>query len=254
MDLASRSLLLLVAVTVGLSRANEDESISIGATGDAIQAFVKDAHKQIGFTGTVLGAKDGKVVAAVAVGSTNGDNPAPITTTTLFEIASSTKAFTAIAILRLRDQKKLNLDDSIGDHLPGVPDNCRAITIRHLLQHTSGIPNTNMHGSGNDLAVVLPLFLKGGPRHEPGTRHQYWNQGYGLLSEIVARVSGRPYVDFCKDEIFTVCQMNASRFNGDVIPPGVTVATGVSSRGAARSALDHPYDEYGFSTAEPAAW
>ncbi|MHC4817157.1 MAG: serine hydrolase domain-containing protein [Planctomycetota bacterium] len=118
--------------------------------------------------------------------------------------------------------------------------------MRHLLQHTSGIPGTNSAGRGDRLDQVLPSFLKGGPRHPPGTHWEYWNQGYALLSEIIARASGQGYVTFCKRNLFAPAGMKATCFTGDQKPSGAKVAVGQSSRGQPRSALDHPYGSYGF--------
>jgi CubicO group peptidase (beta-lactamase class C family) len=127
-----------------------------------------------------------------------------------------------------------------------VPEDCRAITVRHLLQHTSGIPGTNSAGAGDDLDKVLPFFLRGGPRHPPGTHWEYWNQGYALLSEIIARAAGKAYTAFCKEILFGPAGMSATRFTGDAAPEGSTVAVGRSWLGRPRSALEHPYGSYGF--------
>ena len=126
-------------------------------------------------------------------------------------------------MLRLVQQGKLSLDDSISQHLPDVPEDCRLITVRHLLQHTSGIPGTNSAGGGDDIRKVLPLFLRGGPRHPPGTHWEYWNQGYALLSEIIANASGKDYTTYCKQELFEPAGLLATRFTGDAAPEGATV-------------------------------
>ncbi|TWT37233.1 putative penicillin-binding protein PbpX [Posidoniimonas corsicana] len=217
-----------------------------GETGEAIVAFVRQAHEDLGFQGAVLAGRGGRVIAAVGVGQTGGKNSEAIAVETLFEIASCTKPFTAVAVMKLAEEGKLSLDDPIGKHLPGVPADCQAITVRHLLQHTSGIPRDNSRGAGTDLAKVLPTFLAGGPRTEPGTRHEYWNQGYALLSEVVAQASGMPYTRYVRESIFKPAGMTSSRFTGQRAPRGATVAVGASTRGADRSALDHPYGEYGF--------
>ena len=120
-----------------------------------------------------------------------------------------------------------------------------AITVRHLLQHTSGISATNSEGRGTDLAKVLPKFLAGGPQSPPGEHHEYWNQGYALLSEVIARASGKSYTSYMRQSIFKPCKMEISRFNGDSRPRGVKVAVGESAHGENRSALEHPYGEYG---------
>lgn len=220
-----------------------DGVIEEGAKGKRIVAAVREAHKEDNFTGAVLAAEKGKVIAAVAVGEVGGE---PFDPSTLFEIASCTKPFTAVAVLKLAEEGKLSLDDPISKHLPGVPDNCFEITVRHLLQHTSGIPGKNSTGAGTDLAAVLPTFLEGGPQTKPGEKHEYWNQGYSLLSEVIANASGKPYTEYCREAIFVPCKMESTCFTGDEAPPKVTVSVGKSTTGAARSALDHPYGEYGF--------
>lgn len=219
--------------------------------GPRLKALI-DRSAVVGFSGAVLVARNGRIVASGAVGFSDLADTTPITPDALFEIASVTKQFTAAAILRLAQDGKLTLDDPIQKHLPGVPPNCGEITIRHLLQHTSGIPGSNSSGHGNDLAEVLPKFLKGGPRRRPGTRFEYWNQGYALLSEVIARTSGMSYTEYCNQFIFVPTGMTASRFTGDAAPepspehPGLVPVIGRSMRGEPRSALDHPYGEYGF--------
>lgn len=227
------------------SHANDGDYIAddIGA---AVCQYVDLVHERLGFSGVVLVGRDGKVVAAIPRGFAGESDKSPLRLTSLFEIASCTKPFTAIATLQLAESGKLSLDDSITEHLPNVPVNCKGITIRHLLSHTSGIPGTNTNGSGDDIAGVVPKFLAGGPKHKPGENYEYWNQGYALLSEIVARASGSSYTQYVQDHIFVPCKMSASRFTGDEAPAGSSVAVGRSTRGASRSALEHPYGSYGF--------
>lgn len=232
----------------GYASASEKETKTYQSSevGRKIVQFIERAESA-GFSGVVLAAKEGKVVAAVGVGAADLDGKTPITPATLFEIASATKPFTAAAVMKLVQDGKLKLDDSIADHLPGVPENCKKITVRHLLQHTSGIPGTNSFGAGTDLDKVLPFFLRGGPKRTPGTNWEYWNQGYSLASEVIARASGKSYTDYCKEALFTPAKMTATCFTGDKPPNDSTVAIGQSTRGKPRSALEHPYgNEYGF--------
>jgi CubicO group peptidase (beta-lactamase class C family) len=224
---------------------DEDSTLAVGKLGKRIATWLKSTESA-GFSGAVLTAKQGKVVAACGVGSADLKGRQRVTPGTLFEIASATKQFTGAAVVLLVDRGKLELDDPIADHLPGVPEDCRAITVRHLLQHTSGIPGTNSAGRGDRVEQVLPSFLKGGPRHPPGTHWEYWNQGYALLSEIIARAAGQDYVTFCKRNLFAPAGMKATCFTGDKPPRGAKVAVGRSARGQPRSALDHPYGSYGF--------
>src|SRR5688572_30829153 len=106
----------------------EDVTYSAGELGQKIIEFVAGAQAD-GFSGAILAAKNGEVVAAIGVGHADLNAAHPNTPATLFEIASVTKQFTAAAIMRLVQDSKLKLDDSIAIHLPGVPENCKAITI-----------------------------------------------------------------------------------------------------------------------------
>ncbi|MFN8817275.1 MAG: serine hydrolase domain-containing protein [bacterium] len=225
--------------------ADDSATLAIGEQGQAIVTFARSAAAA-GFSGAVLAAKDGQVIAATGVGFADASGTVPNTPATLFEIASLSKQFTAAAILRLQQDGKLNIDDPIATHLPGVPEDCSSITIAHLLHHTSGIPGGNSQGAGSDLAAVLPLFLKGGPRHTPGTRFGYWNQGYALLAEIITRASGQDYPAYSTHALFTPAGLRHTLFTGDAAPAGAVVAIGRSARGPSRSALDHPYGAYGF--------
>jgi len=244
---------LLAALSVCLPLLSSS-GILAGDGGERVVAKNKPAREfakliercaAVGFSGSALAAKDGKVVVALGVGSADEAGAVPNTAETLFEIASATKQFTGAAICRLVDQKKFGLDDSIAEYLPAVPDDCKAITIRHLLQHTSGMPGTNSAGGGEDLRAVIPIFLKGGPQHEPGTHFEYWNQGYALLAGIIERTSKESYADYCRVELFERAGMEDSLFTGDKPPRGAVVADGHSERGN-RGALDHPYGIYGY--------
>ncbi len=225
----------------------EDAPHVVGEAGERIARYVERVAAN-GFSGTVLAAIDGKVIAAVSTGFADLEGTTPLTPATLFEIASASKQFTAAAVMRLVQDGRLRLDDPIAKHLPqgSIPENCRGITIEHLLRHTSGIPGSNSQGGGDDIEAVLPSFLRGGPRHEPGTHWEYWNQGYAILSEIINRASGEDFTEFSKRALFRPAEMKSTCFTGDESPDGTTVAVGRSSRGAPRSALDHPYGSFGF--------
>lgn len=216
-------------------------------TGDTVLRYhlqqLENTHR---FRGSVLLAKDGEITAEASAGTIDGTpSGIPIDSETLFEIASATKSFTATAVLLLAESGELALDDPIRKWLPEVPANCDAITIRQLLSHSSGIPGTNTRGSGNDFSQVALTFFAGGPKSEPGSRYEYWNQGYGALSEVIARASGIRYTEYLRDRIFRPLDMTSTCFTGDEAPEGTTAVLGISSRGD-RTALEHPYGAYGF--------
>ena len=240
--------LLLGAVVAATGHAEaaddpETKTVADGEAGRRIVAFARAAEGR-GFSGVVLAGKGGRVVAAVGVGSADVEGKTPNTPATLFEIASLSKQFTAAAVLRAQELRRLSLDDPIGKHLSDVPEDCGAITVRHLLQHTSGIPGSNSEGGGMDVAEVLPVFLRGGPQHPPGTHWEYWNQGYALLTVIVSRASGRDFLEFCRAELFQRAKLKATGFTGDPAPKKAAVAVGRSKDGRHRSALEPPYGPF----------
>ena len=242
------SSLRLTVSTLSLAFAvptQDPPRLVVGSTGARIAKFVAGAAA-LHFRGAVLAARGGKVVAALGVGPADLDGKVENDARTLFELASVTKQFTAAAVLVLVQDGALRLDDAIAQHLPGVPDASRAITVRQLLQHTSGMPGGNGRGRGDDLAAVVPSFLAGGPRHIPGTHWEYWNQGYALLAGIVERAAGEPFVDFCRRRLFAPGGLATACFTGDAAPAGATVAIGKSFHGPARSALEHPYGSDGY--------
>jgi CubicO group peptidase (beta-lactamase class C family) len=203
-------------------------------------------HAAEGFSGSVLVARRGTVLCAQGYGFADFDANLPNDADTLFEIASITKPFTATAIVKLAQQGRLALDDSIARHLPGVPEPSRAITLRQLLSHTSGIPRGNGAGRGDDLAKAVVEYLGTGPRHAPGTRYEYWNGGYALLAGVIERASGRSYTQYLEEELFAPAGMRSTGFTGDTDLDPARDALGISSKGAPRRALEHPYGSYGY--------
>ncbi len=247
--------LFIAIVTLGLVTAifartgpepDSRERVAASDDGKRIIAAV-EKMEAIGFSGAVLAAKGGVVTAATATGNSDLKGTIPNTPATRFEIASVTKQFTAAAVMRLVQDGKIDLDAPISLYVGPVPAGCEGITVRHLLNHTSGIPGSNSSGRGTDIAKALPVFLKGGPKRTPGTAFEYWNQGYAIVSEVIAKASGKDYTDYCKVALFDPAGMTATCFTGDVMPDvaGVSVAIDISAMGKPRSALDHPYGSYG---------
>jgi CubicO group peptidase (beta-lactamase class C family) len=231
----------LLTMTIAAARQPQDEDAR-EAIGERISTAVVDAGKS-GFSGVVLAEFRGEVIAVVAVGSKGDSGKGQNTTETVFEIASVTKPITAVALFVLAQQGKLTLDDPIHNHLPNVPDNCKEIKIKHLLQHTSGIPGSNLGPPKTDLSETVPIFLEGGPRSKPGTKFEYWNQGYILLSAIIASANRTEYTDAIRQLVYQPNGMTKSCFTGDPISRAENVAIGQTKRGASRSALQPPYGD-----------
>ena len=144
--------------------------------------------------------------------------------TTLFNLASMGKMFTAISILKLRDEKKLSLDDSVGKFLPQLKNKeVSKVTISQLLTHTSGMGDyfeTPLFQQLKDKLRVsedyLPFIEATDLSFLPGSDWRYSNTGFSLLGIIIEKVSGKTYPDYLSDHIFTPAKMTATQAgNGD---------------------------------------
>ncbi len=168
--------------------------------------------------------KDGLVVYRKGFGSAQLEYGIPITPSTVFHVASVSKQFTAMAITMLEAEGKLSADDDIRKYLPEMPDFGATITIRHLLNHTSGLRDQwellILSGWRMDDVITQDHILDRLRRQKelnfaPGSRHLYCNSGFTLLAEIVSRVSGRPFTDWTQDHIFAPLGMTSTHFHID---------------------------------------
>jgi CubicO group peptidase (beta-lactamase class C family) len=165
----------------------------------------------------VLVVKDGKKIFEKGYGLANVDKAIPIRPHTVFELASCSKQFTAMAIMILAERKKLNYDDRLGKFFPEFHAAGQAITIEQLLHHTSGLPdymdawnasNTNAPPASRlmlELVAKRPKLL-----FKPGEKYDYSNTGYMVLAQIVEKASGKRFPEFIKENIFTPLGMNDS--------------------------------------------
>lgn len=186
-----------------------------------VDAFLSQWDKN-DMPGCAVGAvRDGRLVYKRAFGMANLDYDVPNTTSTLFNLASSSKPFTAASIALLAQQGKLSLDDDIRKYLPEMPKYEDTITIRHLIHHTSGIREYQalvlFGGLGtdnaySDKAILNMLARQRNISFKPGTKYQYSNSNYHLLGIIVGRVSGKSLRAFAGENIFKPLGMKNTLF------------------------------------------
>jgi CubicO group peptidase (beta-lactamase class C family) len=217
-----------------------DQSAPQDARAEAFDAYLNAAVAHDHFSGTVLIAHNGAPVFRQNYGMANYELSAPFTPDTAFDVASITKQFTATAILQLQEQRRLNVNDPICNHLDNCPAAWRPITIRHLLTHTSGIPNYSSLPDWDEVGAVreyyshdevVALFRDLPLEFTPGERHKYSNSGYQLLGQIIERVSGESYGAYLDSHIFTPLGMTHTRYNNSrALVPGR--ATGYYSLGS----------------------
>lgn len=164
----------------------------------------------------VLVIDKGKVVFRHTYGLADVENNTPITPQTNFRIASVTKQFTATAVMLLVDEGRLSLDDTLDQFFPGFPGYGQSITVRHVLNHTSGLPDyEDLVPEGTTLQLhdrdVLKLILDTRePLFEPGSDYKYSNTGYALLALVVEQVADTPFHTFVRERIFKPCGMDRS--------------------------------------------
>lgn len=180
--------------------------------------FIAQYAKEHNFNGTVLIAERGKPTYQRSFGLANFEFSIPSTNTTKYKIASITKAFTAVLILQLQEQGRIDLQNPIGAYLPDYAgEGSDKVTIHQLLNHTSGIDNMDKVTSLEDAIAnglppyqapftsdqILTKFASGKLVHAPGTAFDYNNADYVILGKIIERVYGKPYDAVLKERILT---------------------------------------------------
>ncbi len=187
-------------------------------TASPLRAFMDTLALQQRFNGLVLVVKNNTVLLERAYGKSDFRTGQDIRATTLFNLGSVSEEFTALAILRLYDEGKLDLDSPLVQHLPELSYN--EITLRHLLSHTSGLPDYEQLFSIYSPATPLPsntdlltMLSKRAPslRFRPGSRTQYSSTNFSLLALVVARVAGQPFEAYLSGSIFAPAGMAQAR-------------------------------------------
>jgi len=182
--------------------------------------------------------KDGQVIYKRGYGSANLDYGIPISSQSVFNIASASKQFTAASVALLVTQGKISLDDDIRKYLPEIPPYPTPATVRQLIYHTSGIREYShlMQLAGirfqdaSDDEVFKMIARQKELNLKPGDEYLYSNSGYFLLAKIVKRVSGKSLREFAEQNIFKPLGMINTRFHDDNTEVIKNRATGYSYR------------------------
>jgi CubicO group peptidase (beta-lactamase class C family) len=206
--------------------------------------------------GCALGiARNGTPVFQNGYGMANLELDVPITPASIFHVASVSKQFTAMSVMLLAADGKLSLDDDIRKYLPEVPDYGQRITIRNLLQHTSGLRDqwdllAMARGRFDEDRITEGDVLEIVSRQKalnftPGSEYLYSNTGYTLAGTIVRRVSGKSLRDFAAERILKPLGMNATHFHDDYTMVVRGRAAGYARSGGAWHVSLPNYDTYG---------
>ena len=216
---------VISAMTAAFAMTFEARAEVLAPHAPATIERVLDSYRAKGISdGVVLIAINGRPVFRKAFGLANRESGIANTPGAEFRIGSITKQFTALAILQLAEAGKLSIEDPISKFVEGAPPAWRDVTVRHLLTHTSGIPDfaampeteTWTDRSSDDLVRLVgarPLEAA------PGARFQYDNTGYVLLGVIVQKVSGQALGDYLRTHLFTPLGMRRTGFVSDRVIP-----------------------------------
>jgi CubicO group peptidase (beta-lactamase class C family) len=213
---------ILCLIFSALFVATSAQSFQEKEIGQQIDSLVALQLKD-GAPGGVVGViSKGEIVYRQNYGLMNLGQHKPVDEQTLFDMASVAKQFTAFAILLLEDEGKLQLDEDIRAYLHDLPDFGHRITVRHLLQHTSGIASTDVlrlfagisldepWTQQDEIALIASYPML---NFEPNTQFTYSNAGYSLLASIVETVSGMDFASYLKSTIFDPLHMHSAFVN-----------------------------------------
>ena len=215
-------------LTVGFASASSDGiSVTQRQQIDALFAQYADTARP----GCAVGVmRNGQLAHAKGYGLADVERAVPITSASVFDIGSTSKQFAAAAVILLELDGKLALSDDVRKYVPELPDYGRAITIDHLLRHTSGLRDytallslagLEVEEVGTDEQALAVIARQRALNFPTGTRYEYSNSGFFLLAVIVERVSGKPLGEFARERIFQPLGMKSAQFrdkHAEIIP------------------------------------
>ena len=187
-----------------------------------MQKLARELNEKDGFNGAWLYAEKGEIVSKGVLGFRDPEDTLPITEDTIFQLASISKTFTSAAVMLLMRQGLFSPEDEITKFFPEIP--YPGVTVRHLLNHTSGIPDyfddadwfikiwkEEKRVPGNDEILRFLCETEAKPYFAPGEGLRYSNTGYNLLALLVERLSGVPFEEFLQKNIFEPAGMTSTR-------------------------------------------
>ncbi len=205
-----KSLRIVIVLLLTIAAKAQNKTLQL----DSIFAQL---HSEQKFYGNVLIAEKGNVIYQKSFGKANIASSAELNSESIFELASVSKQFTAMGIMLLKKQGKLSYDDSLRKFIPELP--YQNITVRQLLNHTSGLPDymelflnnwdVKKIATNNDM-IVLMAEHKPAIHFSPGEKWEYSNTGYALLASIIEKASGMGYGKYLEKYIFKPLNMERS--------------------------------------------
>ena len=175
-----------------------------------IDSLIHGANRLGLFNGNVLVADNKHIIYKTAVGFTDASRKTKLTENYRFHIGSIAKEFNAVGIMMLQEQGKLSLDDKVSKYLPDLPSWAGKISIKNLLQYTSGLPDVKWASVKNDADNMADLKKLDKLNFEPGTSYNYNNNNVFLQRRIIEKVSGLSFKEFVQQKILKPYGMSAA--------------------------------------------
>ncbi len=209
----NRIIFILFLLLVGLENVSAQKAYSTQEISNLTE-YIRSLESY-GNAGQVLFARKGEIVFNKSYGYADREKRRRVEDTTIFELASVSKMFTAVVVLTLEMDNKLAVTDSISKYLSNVPADKKTITIHHLLTHTSGIRGGDLVNDFEDISKEeLVKKILGVPlRSKPGVKWMYSNSGYNLLAAIIEKASGKSYEEYLRENLFLPLGMKNSGVN-----------------------------------------
>lgn len=223
--------LILLSVLISLGKpvkCQEDKAVTI-------DSMIHRANRLGVFNGNILIADGGKILYQKAIGWADQTHKTRLTQQHRFHIGSIAKEFNAVAIMLLKEQGKLNLDDKVAQYLPGLPAWAGKISILNLLQYTSGLPDVKWTTVKSDADNMQDLMALQQLDFEPGTNYAYNNNNVFLQRRIIEKITGKTFNAFVEEQLLKPCSMTNAR----VDPPAsdALLTTAFNNEGKADSLI-----------------
>jgi len=189
-----------------------------------IDSLMRTASSRGVFNGTLLVAKQGRIIYHKALGYANAGKTQILTTEMLFDIGSISKEFNGVSIMLLKEQGKIKLDDPVSKYIKNLPDWAAKVQLKHLITYSSGLPNFKAQSDETDNELLDSLKDLKKLKFEPGSAYIYAHANVYLQKRIIEKVSGLSYADFVNKYIFRPCGMKQSVMDADLNRPDLAKA------------------------------
>ena len=218
-------IILIISFFIACSQIQNKSETSTQTKAEIFNSYLSELHDRGQFNGNALIIENGEIAYRGTFGIGNFEPIDSLKLNSVFRLGSVSKQFTAMGIMMLKEEGKLTYDQDIRDFIPELP--YKGITVRHLLNHTSGLPDysriMNEHWkvelayddpekfiSGNEDVIMMLCEYKPTVHFTPGERWEYSNTGYNLLATIISRISGMLFNEYLQEHIFIPAEMTST--------------------------------------------